>query len=239
MPRAERVELSKIVSLSEAAKRPRKDDKMTSDRHEMTAVMTISTPFDDDTDDTDYKWSAIRDRLDLGSNVANARWMPEKLLPLFAALDAPALLTAKGKPTKFCAQMLARYKAVCVDGNDYDWFCNQVRSAFAGDTAKPVHVEVLTDDDADDKPSSLVIMQQQVEAKNDTLESRIALAMQSKQQAAQAETQYRSLSDKSWEQQVIEDELAAYQEEQERKKREYELRVKVRQMLDKQAQDSQ
>lgn len=226
-----KTDLSKVVSLSEVSSRPTKQKPM-------TEVMTLPTPFDDDDDDVDYKWAEIRDRLELSSNVANARWMPEKLMPLFANLEAPAILTIKGKPTKFCAQMIARYKRSCVDdGNDYKLFCAQVQAAFTNRAETPAKVEVLTADDGGDEPSSLIVLQQQLEAKDDSLESQIMRTMQAKQQASKAETQYRSLTQKAWEQQVIEDELANIQEEQERKKQEFELRLKVRQMLG--SQDSQ
>lgn len=234
MTAAQMPDLSRVVSITEAAKRTMSDDKMTN-------VMTIKTPFDRDGDAQSYKWSELRDRLGLNSNVANARWMPEKLLPLFADLKAPDLLTPQGKPTKFCAQMLARYKTFCNDDkNDYEVFAEQVRSHFATDTAKAVAVEVLqpeTDSGSSvssgDAPSPLATKQQQIEGKAETLEDKIMLAIQLQQQVGQLAVQYQETSEKSWEQQVIEDEIEKFNQEQERKKKEIELRLQVRQMLEK------
>lgn len=230
---------SRVVRLSEVSKRPMSDKKM-------TEVMTLPTPFDGDGDAAAYKWAEIRDKLGLSSNVANARWMPEKIMPLLANLEAPPLLTGQGKPTKFCAQMLSRYKVFCNDDkNDYGIFAEQVRNHFSSDAAKPVSVEVLPSDDDGDKGLSpvdasapLSKLQQQTEEAAESLEGKIMLAMQLKQDVGQLATQYQQASEKSWEQQVIEDEIDKFNQEQARKKQELALRLKVRQMLENNGQPS-
>lgn len=203
------------------------------------ALMTAPTPFDDG---TSYKWAEVREILGLNSNVANARWLPEKLMPLLQNLKTPELLTEKGRPTKFCAQMLFRYKCFVIEaGNDYETFCNLVRTAFPSNVPTALAVVVSDDDENGDEPlspkSSLSLMRDRIEDNNDNLESRIVLALQTGQEAKRAESEYKQLKEKSWEQQVIEDEIALYQEEQDRKKKEFELRAKVRQMLERSGEE--
>lgn len=216
---------------------------MKNDDVTVTAIAQIPTPFDRDGDDSSYKWSEIRERLELSSNVANARWMPEKIMPLFSKLETPKLLTEQGRPTKFCAQWLSRYKTFCCDGgNDYSKFVTEIKTIFRSDEPKAVPVEVLSDDSEGYKVSSPDVMQrmeEQVEEQEDTLQGKLMLAVQTARDANKAIARYTSLESKSWEQQVIEDEIAKFQEEQERKKQEAELRAKVREMLQKQAQQAE
>lgn len=230
----QKVELSKVVSLIDLSKKPATPKKVT---ETITTITAMVTPFDYDDYGNGYTWAEIREKLGLNSNVANAKWMPLKLMPLFANLSAPPILTTKGRPTKFGAQMLSRYKTFVIDGGkDYELFCEQVRSEFSGDSGKLARVEVLENDyDGDDNPSSLARFQRQVEDKAEDLESKIVLVLQSKQQADQVEIQYQQAVDESWQQQVIADELAKFQKEQERKKQETELRLKIRQMLESQS----
>jgi len=204
-------------------------------------LMTMVTVFDDDGDGVDYKWSEIRDRLALTSNVANARWMPEKLIPAIDGLNAPNLLTSKGRPTKFGAQMLARYKLSCVDnGGDYETFCRLIKKSFgdgSSDAVKSVSVEVLVfgdgDGDSGDRALSPFSTQQQtIDDREDDLTGKLARAMDSKRKADGAIAKLEGLNAKSWEQQVIEDEIGKFQLEQEQKEKEAKLRLQVRQMLE-------
>lgn len=219
---------------------------MTADDQEMTA-MTAATVFDDDDDGKEYKWSEIRDRLALTSNVANARWMPEKLLPALDGLNAPKLLTSKGRPTKFGAQMLARYKLSCVDNSgDYETFCRLVKKSFgdgSSDAVKSVPVEVLgfgdeNGDSGDRALSPFSTQQQTIDDREDDLTGKLARAMDSKRKADGAIAKLEGLNAKSWEQQVIEDEIAKFQLEQEQKEKEASLRLQVRQMLEGNGSDA-
>jgi len=229
-------------------------------------MVTAVTPFDDDGDGVDYKWSEVRDRLGLTSNVANARWMPEKLLPILEGLRTPKLLTSKGRPTKFGAQMLARYKLFCLDnGGDYEAFHKLVKKAFGdggdgfgdrnGDAAKPVAVEVLGfgdrfgdrfgdggdgfgdggdgfGDGGDKRSSPLARFAAQVGDREEDMETKIMRAAQAKQAADRSIAQLGNLEAKSWEQHIVEDELGKYTEVQLQRKKEADIRLHVRSMLE-------
>lgn len=206
--------------------------------------LEIVTPFDRDGDDRDYKWVEIRDAMEIKSNVINARWMPEKIMPMFQDLDAPKLLSDRHRPTKFCAQVLYRYNVYCNgDKFSYDLFKSAYQEAYSKEAEEVVIPEFLDDegdvtgDDktitGDDKGASIDLYQEKARDGRDDLEGRF-LALQKLQSDVEGlKTQLAEVEQRDWENQVIADELGKREEKLKKEKEELELRLKIRQMLDK------
>ena len=221
---------SSVVSISDAAKAEKN-----------YSIMEIVTPFDSDDDEQSYKWTEIREPLGVSSNVANARWLPEKLMPLFETLRAPELLTDKGRPTKFCAQMLFRYNTFCnQQEKSYEAFCSAVRKRFPPKAEEVVIPDILDDDEqpvtnyetSRNTPSSsaLARYQEDVQDFSEDLEGRFLRLKQLSSEVENLETALEKIEEKDWETQIIEEELAKEEERLNRKKKELELRLKARKM---------
>lgn len=202
--------------------------------------MTLATPFDSDRP-TSYKWTDIQQTFGT-SNVPNARWMPQKLVPLFQGLDAPSLIEGS-RCARFGAQMLSRYKQYCIDGgNSYESFADAVRDAFS-----PMEAEESSASSGfgvtrpDTTSIGLVTFDQQSNALvvgDSAIASLILRAVEAGKEARQAELAYNGLSDAQRQQEIVADEVRRYTEAQEAKKKEYDLRLKVQQTLNAQIDHS-